>query len=122
MHRIPAIALLASLTACAAPSRDEFTDRYVEALCATTIRCQSMDDDENVYDDQAECEAALKSSGEASEHANCDYDPECASDCLDAVYDLGCQPTDDRYEALGVCDEVWSCPDEGDDTGEDDGG
>jgi hypothetical protein len=115
-YTLPLVTLL--IAACG-PSRADFVDEYIEALCEWAMDCQE-EEGRIVYEDQEECEEFGGTIIDESDFDDCDYDKDAAKECIDAVRNLDCEPSDDFFEDMEVCDKVWTCPDD-DDTGWDSG-
>jgi len=95
-----------ALAACGGPvSEDKFLEKLGQKSCQLAFEC-AEDDTEPKFNDQAECEEFWAGITQAQGgEADCEYDGDAASECLDAINEIEC---DDQVDDIPECDDVWS--------------
>ena len=95
-----------ALAACGGPvSEDKFLEKLGQKSCQLAFEC-AEDDTEPKFNDQAECEEFWAGITQAQGgEADCEYDGDAASECLDAINEIECN---DQVDDIPECDGVWS--------------
>jgi hypothetical protein len=101
MKRMVVLVLL--LGACP-PSREEFSERYVQAVCEFNAGC----DPDGFPDIDACVERGMSTA--VDPYPGCAYDQRAAQDCLAGIEDLTCPGPGDSGRFPAACDEVYDCP------------
>lgn len=106
--------LLLLLVGCFGVNRDNFWERYFEAVCDKSQECEA-DAFEAQFDDIEECVdyglsfVALSDVEDCYE--DCDFVTSKAKDCIGAARDIECGD-EESYDGDASCNEIYECEDE----------